>query len=477
VPTTIRSIHVNRIGAWQALAALLVFSGSSVPGIAATPSGEDVVVTTVQGDVQLTARGETRAVKPGTVIKPPATIRTGRDGAVELQQGRTRASIAADTEVEIPTLGVRGKFVERIVQPRGNVFYDVAPGTGRKLRVETPYLVAVIKGTQFNVAAHPESTTISLFEGRLEIWTPDESDVVQLNAGEIATRGRGDRGIRVLLMGSGETLRASNTAPLEGASARSSSAVDAGSLRAPTAELITDIDSIAARPLQSPVDASAVTLDSSLHTTSVELGDSKIEVGSAGVDADVRAGVDLGVVSVDTQVGAAIDLGAGSIETNVGASADLGIATIDTNIGAGVDLGAGTVDAGAALDANLAGVVDAGLAAEAAVDLGSVAVDAGVDAAVDLAGTTVDASLGAGVDASAGTVDLGATALVAETPVAVDAGVDLGSGTVDAGLTLGPLEVDLGLDLGTSEPAAAPATTEPNVVEEVIAPLRGLLGR
>ena len=57
-----------------------------------------------------------------------------------------------------------------------------------KLRVETPLLVAVIKGTQFNVAVQPDSTTISLFEGRLEIRTPDDTDVVQLNAGEIAIR-------------------------------------------------------------------------------------------------------------------------------------------------------------------------------------------------------------------------------------------------------------------------------------------------
>ncbi|HVJ29627.1 MAG TPA: FecR domain-containing protein, partial [Gammaproteobacteria bacterium] len=69
-----------------------------------------------------------------------------------------------------------------MVQRRGNVFYDVAPRDLGKLRVETPLLVAVIKGTQFNVAVQPDSTTISLFEGRLEIRTPDNNDVVQLNA-------------------------------------------------------------------------------------------------------------------------------------------------------------------------------------------------------------------------------------------------------------------------------------------------------
>ena len=40
--------------------------------------------------------------------------------------------------------------------------------TVRKLRVETPYLVAVIKGTQFNVAVTGDTSTISLHEGVLE---------------------------------------------------------------------------------------------------------------------------------------------------------------------------------------------------------------------------------------------------------------------------------------------------------------------
>ena len=79
------------------------------------------------------------------------------------------------------------------MQPRGNAFYDIGKREGRKLRVETPYLVGVIKGTQFNVAAQDDSTTISLFEGLLEVRASDDSAVVDLKAGEIASRRRGDK--------------------------------------------------------------------------------------------------------------------------------------------------------------------------------------------------------------------------------------------------------------------------------------------
>ena len=90
------------------------------------------------------------------------------------------------------------------MQPRGNAFYDIGKREGRKLRVETPYLVGVVKGTQFNVAAQDDSTTISLFEGLLEVRASDDSDVVDLKAGEIATRKRGDKSISVMKMDAGK---------------------------------------------------------------------------------------------------------------------------------------------------------------------------------------------------------------------------------------------------------------------------------
>src|SRR5690606_6804327 len=109
-------------------------------------------------------------------------------------------SIAPQSDVEIPSDAAEGHLVARLVQHSGNVFYDVQKREAGRLRVETPFLVAVIKGTQFNVAVQGDSTTISLFEGRLEIRTPDDDEIVQLNAGEIAIRSALDDSIRVIGM-------------------------------------------------------------------------------------------------------------------------------------------------------------------------------------------------------------------------------------------------------------------------------------
>ena len=75
---------------------------------------------------------------------------------MELQQGATTLSVGPETLLEFPALEKRGAPIDRIVQPRGNVFYNIGKREGRKLRIETPYLVGVVKGTQFNVAAQDD---------------------------------------------------------------------------------------------------------------------------------------------------------------------------------------------------------------------------------------------------------------------------------------------------------------------------------
>ena len=143
-------------------------------------------------------------MRAGSVLELPAILRTGRDGAVELRQGATTLSVGPETQLEFPALEKRGAPIDRIVQPRGNVFYNIGKREGRKLRIETPYLVGVVKGTQFNVAAQDETTTISLFEGLLEVRAADESGVVDLKAGEIASRQRDDKAISVIKMDAGK---------------------------------------------------------------------------------------------------------------------------------------------------------------------------------------------------------------------------------------------------------------------------------
>lgn len=178
-----------------------ISAGGVLAGAARTPKEpERLSVTAVAGSVSVTMAGVVTAVQPESTVSLPARIVTGDDGMLGLTQAGTNITIAADSDIEIPAEAADGRLIARLVQHRGQVFYDVAHRNVGTLRVETPFLVAVIKGTQFNVAVQESSTTISLFQGRLDIRTPDSSETIQLNAGEIAIRGNADNAIRVLGM-------------------------------------------------------------------------------------------------------------------------------------------------------------------------------------------------------------------------------------------------------------------------------------
>jgi hypothetical protein len=410
---------------------LLVIGASSHAGSNGVRDADTarISVTAVAGDVDVTMAGEAVAVAPNATVLLPARIITGDDGNVGLTQAGTHINVANDTDVEIPAEAVDGNLIARLVQHRGNVFYDVAPRELGKLRVETPLLVAVIKGTQFNVAVQEDSTTISLFEGRLEIRMPDGSDVVQLNAGEIAIRSRADNAIRVVGMND-ERIAAPAARPADAAAAGAAGAqleVDDAALAARVV-LRDEGSSVRSNGAEAQVALKPV-LDGAAVEGLVQVGDGSLDVG---LDATVGAGSG----RIDVGLATGVDLGAGAVDLGLDAGVDLGAAAVDVGLDAGVDLGAGAVDLGLDTGVDLgAAVVDAGL--DAGLDLGG-ALDVGLDAGVDVGGV-VDTSLDAGVTLDTGTVDVG-----------LDAGVDVG--VVDVGLDVdlgsGGLDVDLDLDLG-----------------------------
>ena len=498
--------------------ALTLCVALGAPAAAHEPANvADIVVVSIRGEVRVTMLGSPRAVQAGTIVELPAMIRTGHDGAIDLRQGNTTVAIAADTELKLPATAGPGASIERLIQTRGNAFYDVGKRESRKLRVETPYLVAVIKGTQFNVAVQDDSSTISLFEGRLEVRAPDDSDVVDLNAGEIAIRHATDKAIRILRMdGSKPPATTSNDtisrafAPgeaddgahpsrvlppigaggtLVGEHGPAIPVVPAGSdpdvrldMRADAANTAVVLDAgdgaVDAGVTAKVDDAVALQVDAGVDLASgaANVGtDASVDLGAASVAAGLSAGVDLGAATLDAAADASVDLGPAAADVGVDTAADLGAGTIDVAADAGVDLGADAADVGADAGLDLgAGTVD--VSTDTAVDLGVASLDSGTDVGVDLSGAAVDAGadvaadlgaaqVDAGIDMSlepaASSVDAGLDTSVAGADVGVDLGVDLGSGELGLDIGLGGLDIGLGTDSDTdTTPAPAPPETD-----------------
>ena len=327
----------------------------------ASPDPDDIVVVGFKGDVRISMQGTPQSVRAGGTLALPAAIRTGHDGSVDLRQGETTIGVGPDTQLDFPALSQAGALFDRVVQPIGSAFYNVAPRGSSRLRVETPYLVAVIKGTQFNVAVEQDSSTISLFEGRLQVLTPDTSAAVELTAGEIAIRHSKDDVIRVIQMKDRTT------------------------------------------PAAEPKGGSGVAA-TTVTDTAVDSGDGTVSVDVSGkvsglpdTQIAVDAETDLGAASVDAAADAAVDPVTGTVDTATDATVDPGGTGVDAGLGgdAAVDASATTIDA--SVDAGLLGT-------DASVDIGAdlSGADAGLD--LGLGGTPVPAETDAGAD-SGGLLD------------------------------------------------------------------------
>ncbi|HEX6396304.1 MAG TPA: FecR domain-containing protein [Steroidobacteraceae bacterium] len=444
----------------------------------------DIVIVGLKGEVHVTMKGAERTVKAGTVLELPATVQTGRDGGIDLRQGETSVSVGPDTLLEFPALEKAGGPIDRIVQPRGNAFYSIGKRGPRKLRVETPYLVGVVKGTQFNVSAQDTKTTISLFEGLLEIRAADDSSVVDIQSGEIATRSLADTSIGVLKMDAGKTPpppRAPQGSRNEGGklpaapAPRATSATRSGAavgspvesrtgasnpvsnseqiLAGPAADDVASFGSnvdvqgeVAVEPAVRSGDAGAVGAPASPDVA----GAANVSIDANDVGGDVAPGVSVAAGPPGADVGgaASVDIGGSSGEAGAGVAAVVPAVATETNVNVGLDLG------GPAINADVGNSTSVNTGTVGAIDVGNsnaaqVEVHAGANGGPLAGGESAGVAVDVGGDHGPANVDLG---VHAELPGAgVNAGASATPGNVDLGVNLGNTNVNVDLGLGDDD--------------------------
>lgn len=102
-------------------------------------------------------------VQPDAILAPPAEVETAANARIELQRGEDWVRAGADTRLTLedsPT----GLF-SLIRQAAGAVWYKVKSVAGRKFEVESRYLVATVKGTEFRVVLGSKGDLLAVTEG------------------------------------------------------------------------------------------------------------------------------------------------------------------------------------------------------------------------------------------------------------------------------------------------------------------------
>src|SRR3954452_12005978 len=126
------------------------------------------------------------SLKSDDVLKPGDSIRTGRNGRVLLVRGEESILIAPNSAVGLPAEKKEG-LSTTIVQQAGSILLEVEKRNVKHFEVETPYLAAVVKGTQFRVTVNATSTSVDVIRGQVEVADFRTGQIAQVKPGQHAT--------------------------------------------------------------------------------------------------------------------------------------------------------------------------------------------------------------------------------------------------------------------------------------------------
>lgn len=175
---------LGRVGIRCAFVAALILG--AVSGASAADDGVWSVGKS-SGEVWLATNG-TQQVSLGqdSTLKPGDTIRTGRNGRVLLVRGEETILISPNSVVGLPAEKKEG-LSTTIIQQAGSILLEVEKRNVKHFEVETPYLAAVVKGTQFSVTVGSGSTKVGVIRGQVEVSDFKTGQIAQIMPGQSAT--------------------------------------------------------------------------------------------------------------------------------------------------------------------------------------------------------------------------------------------------------------------------------------------------
>jgi hypothetical protein len=144
-------------------------------------------VSKSSGEVWMTTSGAQQAsLTQEEVLKPGDTIRTGRNGRVLLVRGEETILVSPNSVIGLATEKKDG-LSTTILQQAGSVLLEVEKRNVKHFEVETPYLAAVVKGTQFRVSVKATSTSVDVLRGQVEVADFKSGQIAQVMPGQHAT--------------------------------------------------------------------------------------------------------------------------------------------------------------------------------------------------------------------------------------------------------------------------------------------------
>jgi len=188
------------------LAMALVFAFTSATG---SVLAAEWTVARVTQPAKYTMDGKSwGTVENGMTVPNTAWINTGPGGRVLLKRDDAVLMVHPYTLVTAFATDSTGRFTE-VRQPFGKIAIDVKKRGYDHMKVNTPFMAAVVKGTQFKVSVDRRASSLSVQRGRVEV-----TDRV---TGERASVGAGGRAEVDATTATAMSLSGKNTASIASA--------------------------------------------------------------------------------------------------------------------------------------------------------------------------------------------------------------------------------------------------------------------
>jgi hypothetical protein len=166
--------------------AMLAMLVSIWMGSGAIAQSEGWHVSKSSGEVWVQTSGaQPVALRGDVVLKPGDSLRTGQNGRVLLARGAETILVSANSVLGIPAEKMDG-YSTTIVQQAGSILLDVEKRNVQHFEVATPYLAAVVKGTQFRVTVEGRGSQVEVIGGQVQVTDYKTGQYALVNPGQAA---------------------------------------------------------------------------------------------------------------------------------------------------------------------------------------------------------------------------------------------------------------------------------------------------
>ena len=127
-------------------------------------------VSKASGDISIETPGaQPVALTASATLNPGDTIRTGPNGRVLLERGAETMMISPNSVVGVPKPKDGSAITTTILQQSGTILLNVEKKNVQHFEVATPYLAAVVKGTEFRVTVADKASRVEVLRGQVQV--------------------------------------------------------------------------------------------------------------------------------------------------------------------------------------------------------------------------------------------------------------------------------------------------------------------